>query len=120
MCNPPEFLSESDWEAIVATLHLSDREGEIIANVMDGASETEIARLLGISQHTVHTHLERLHRKLHVTSRPQLIARIFATYVNVVHDASPVPRSVSLPASIPGSRPVGQTADTPVGQIADS
>ncbi len=86
MCNPPEFLTESDWEAIVVILRLSEREGEIIANAMNGASETAIARILGISQHTVHTHLERLHRKLHVTSRPQLIARIFAAYVDVVHD----------------------------------
>ena len=71
--------------------------GEIISNAMNGASETAIDRILGISQHTVHTHLERLHRKLNVTSRPQLIARIFATYVDVVHD---VP-GIRLPPSPP-------------------
>jgi DNA-binding CsgD family transcriptional regulator len=88
MYKPPEFLTESDWGAIVGILRLSEREGAIISSAMDGASETAIARILGISQHTVHTHLERLHRKLHVTTRPQLIARIFATYVDVVNDTA--------------------------------
>ena len=97
MCNPPEFLTELEWEAIVVVLRLSEREGEIISNAMNGASATAIARILGISQHTVHTHLERLHRKLNVTSRPLLIARIFATFVDVVHD---VP-GIRLPPSPP-------------------
>lgn len=91
MCNPPEFLTESEWEKVVGTLRLSQREREIVSSAMDGASETEIARALGISQHTVHTHLERLHRKLRVSNRPQLIARVFAAYVEVVHDLSGVP-----------------------------
>ena len=97
MYKPPEFLTESDWGAIVDILRLSEREGAIISNAMDGASETAIARILGISQHTVHTHLERLHRKLHVTTRPQLIARIFAAYVDVVNVGSGTPRPVPPP-----------------------
>jgi DNA-binding CsgD family transcriptional regulator len=99
MYKPPEFLTESDWGAIVDVLRLSEREGAIISSAMDGASETAIARILGISQHTVHTHLERLHRKLHVTTRPQLIARIFAAYVDVVNDASATPPPASLPVA---------------------
>lgn len=103
MGNPPEFLSGLEWDAVVDNLRLSPREGQIISSAMDGASETEIARILEISHHTVHTHLERLHRKLHVTSRPQLIARIFAAYVDVVHNPSDIPFQTS--------QAVPQTAD---------
>lgn len=104
MGNPPAFLSGSEWGAIVEILRLSEREGEIVSNAMNGTSEAEIARILGISQHTVHTHLERLHRKLCVSSRPHLVARIFAAYAGVVHDASHIP--------FPPLQAVGQLADS--------
>lgn len=36
-----------------------------------------------MSPHTVHTHLERLYKKLGVANRSRLIVRVFAEYVHL-------------------------------------
>jgi DNA-binding CsgD family transcriptional regulator len=48
--------------------------------------EQGLATSLGISRHTIHTHLERLYRKLRVNSRSQLIAAVFVAYVTHAYD----------------------------------
>ena len=50
-------------------------------SVFDDKKEVEIAQELKISAHTVHTYLGRLYRKLNVSSRAQLIVRVFAEYL---------------------------------------
>jgi DNA-binding CsgD family transcriptional regulator len=47
--------------------------------------EQGLASSLGISRHTVHTHIERLYRKLRVNSRSQLIAAVFVAYATHAH-----------------------------------
>lgn len=54
-------------------LKLSPRETEIARAVVEGKGEHGISLQLGISSHTVHTHLERLYRKLRVNSRAELV-----------------------------------------------
>ncbi|MFD6888249.1 LuxR C-terminal-related transcriptional regulator [Streptomyces sp. NPDC059957] len=49
---------------LVAPLHLTDREREILGRVASGDTDREIAVLLGISEHTVHSHLDRLRDKI--------------------------------------------------------
>jgi len=83
---PPEsrrsgFLADQHWSEIARALRLSTREFEIVRCIVDGCSEARIAERLGISIHTVHTHLERLYRKLSVSNRSELIVRLFATHV---------------------------------------
>ncbi len=77
------FLSDEKWEAISDRLRLSRREFEIVRCIIDGGGEAEIARTLSMSIHTVHTHLERLYRKLGVSNRVELVVRIFAAYVKL-------------------------------------
>ncbi len=48
---------------------LTEREREILAGLIRGRSNKEIARDLGISPSTVGTHVERIYRKLGVSSR---------------------------------------------------
>jgi DNA-binding CsgD family transcriptional regulator len=60
---------------------LSERERQIAEAVFDDQKESVIAVHLGISSHTVHTHLERLYRKLGVTSRVTLVSRVFVEYL---------------------------------------
>ena len=62
------LFSEEQWQAIALSLGLSARE---------------FACRLGISSHTVHTHLGRLYRKLGVRNRCQLLVRVFEEYVNL-------------------------------------
>jgi DNA-binding NarL/FixJ family response regulator len=55
--------------------HVTGRQEEVIASISEGLSNKEIARRFGLSEHTVKAHLNRIYRKLGVTSRSQLMAR---------------------------------------------
>jgi DNA-binding NarL/FixJ family response regulator len=46
-----------------APLHITDRERQILELVATGATDREIASKLKISEHTVHSHLDRLRSK---------------------------------------------------------
>lgn len=54
---------------------LSPRQREILYGLFQGDSEKQLARRLGISRHTVHDYLKRLHHRLHVHSRGDLLNR---------------------------------------------
>lgn len=53
---------------------LTWREMEICCLIHDGLGRNEIAERLFISAHTVKTHLKKIHKKLEVNSRTQLVA----------------------------------------------
>jgi len=53
---------------------LSKREAEILQKVAYGATTKEVASQLGISPHTVKTHLERIFEKLGANDRAQAVA----------------------------------------------
>lgn len=77
-----EAIVESDtWDTLIRLLALSQREAEIVERILRlDDDELSIAKHLNISSHTVHTHLERLYRKLDVSSRSQLVTKIFVAY----------------------------------------
>jgi len=52
---------------------LSDRESEVLNLVAKGFSFPEIARLLGVSPHTVTTHVRHIYGKLEVGSRGEAV-----------------------------------------------
>jgi len=62
---------------------LSKREREILQKVADGATTRQVATDLGISPHTVKTHLERIFEKLGANDRAQAVA--IAIRTGVVH-----------------------------------
>ena len=70
------------WKVIAKSLRISDRELQIIQGIFDDRKEFAIADELKISMHTVHTHLERLYRKLGVSSRVALVLYILAEYLS--------------------------------------
>jgi DNA-binding NarL/FixJ family response regulator len=57
---------------LLMPLHLTDREREILGRVASGDTDREIAALLGISEHTVHSHLDRLRDKIGARRRADL------------------------------------------------
>lgn len=81
--HPGDFPSEACWKRIVQRSRLSERESSICRGLLRDQKELAIAMDLGISTHTVHTHIERLYRKLRVNSRIALVVRLLAE-----HDAS--------------------------------
>lgn len=76
MIPPPPLLDEAAWRCVAERCGLSKRECQIAKDVFQDVKESVIARNLGISIHTVHTHLERLYRKLGVSSRVQLVVKL--------------------------------------------
>jgi ATP/maltotriose-dependent transcriptional regulator MalT len=70
------MFSAQVWEQIARSLGLSGRELQVVRGVFDDRIESAIATELGISPHTVHTHFDRLHRKLGVATRTGLVLRV--------------------------------------------
>ncbi len=62
-----------DREGIALLRTLTRRERRILSDLVDGLTKAEIADRLGVSEHTVRTHQQNLHRKLGVHSRLELM-----------------------------------------------
>jgi DNA-binding CsgD family transcriptional regulator len=62
-----------------ATIELSNRERQCLELVAQGKSDWVAGKLLGISERTVHNHIERAKRRLGVTTRVQAIVHALAT-----------------------------------------
>jgi DNA-binding CsgD family transcriptional regulator len=75
------MFSEQAWAEIGRSLKLSARELQIVRAVFDDRTESAIAADLGISPHTVHSHFERLHYKLAVADRVELIVRVMDEFL---------------------------------------
>jgi DNA-binding CsgD family transcriptional regulator len=76
------ILPHDAWGVIANSLRISNRELQIVQEIFDDRKEFAIAVDLTISVHTVHTHLERLYRKLGVNSRVGLILYILSEYLS--------------------------------------
>jgi DNA-binding NarL/FixJ family response regulator len=59
--------------------HLSEREREILRLLARGDAYKEIADTLGVSLGTINTHVRRIYRKLHVSSRSAAVS-LFAPF----------------------------------------
>ena len=80
------FIEEArmgESEGAPRTAPLSKREREILQKVADGATTRQVATELGISPHTVKTHLERIFEKLGANDRAQAVA--IAIRQGIVH-----------------------------------
>lgn len=58
--------------------HLTPRQWEVLRQVATGASNTQIAHALGLSDATVRKHLENVFLRLGVQSRTEALARVHA------------------------------------------
>ena len=68
------FIDEVQYVERKPDALLSRRESEILQKVAHGSTTKEVARALGISPHTVKTHLERIFEKLGANDRAQAVA----------------------------------------------
>ena len=75
------MLSPDAWAQIAHSLDLSGRELQIVRGTFDDKTESEIAADLRVSPSTIHTHVERLHHKLAITDRAQLILRVMQEFI---------------------------------------
>jgi DNA-binding NarL/FixJ family response regulator len=68
------FIEEAQYVDQRTDTPLSRRESQILQKVAYGATTKEVAHDLGISPHTVKTHLERIFEKLGANDRAQAVA----------------------------------------------
>lgn len=80
-----DLLYEREWNLITDDLELSPRESEVVKQLFAQHTERRIARELGISRHTVHSHLRRIYRKLDVRSRTALLLEVFSALLGELH-----------------------------------
>ena len=78
-----EEVRMGDAEGTPRSAPLSKREREILQKVADGSTTRQVATELGISPHTVKTHLERIFEKLGANDRAQAVA--IAIRTGIVH-----------------------------------
>jgi DNA-binding CsgD family transcriptional regulator len=76
-----QLFTPEEWRKLQTTLSVSERQLEVLKCIFDDHVGAGMAGMLGISEHTVHTHLERLYRRMHVSSRGQLMVKVFATFL---------------------------------------
>lgn len=79
----PRFLDKQAFDLLRGRLHLSLREGQIVACLFCADKEPGIARRLGMSPHTLRTHVERLYRKLGVANRMELVICLYESFLSL-------------------------------------
>lgn len=79
MDRPPLFDDE-EWQRLVDSLSLTPRQAEVVALLLRGDSERQIAAKIGISPPTVRTHLQRVFAALEVPDRTMLVVEIFRRF----------------------------------------
>ena len=77
------LLNDHAWAEIARTLGITRRELQIVQGVFDNLPKAGIAGRLHIPEHTVHTHLNRLFKKLEVTTRADLVLRIMEQLITL-------------------------------------
>lgn len=93
---------------------LTDREQEILDQLIEGHSVRVIADRLGRSAHTVHDHVKNLHKKIGASSRGELIAKAMG-YTRVTRaPAAPGPFIIGADAQMTELKPRQATAARPL------
>lgn len=88
-----EPAGPADLVAIVLESYdLTQRESEVVPLLARGLSNKEIAAEMCISPHTVNDHIKTIFAKCDVTSRGELVARLFADHILEHHHAATVHR----------------------------
>lgn len=82
---PPLPLTPLHWQAVVQAMHLSPQQARIVALVVRGLCDKQIASVLGISEPTVRTYLQRIAARTHTHGRMELALRVLAVSHEVTH-----------------------------------
>ncbi len=111
----PRFLRKRPFTLLCARLCLSPREAQIVECLFRDDKESVIARGLDMSPHTLRTHVIRLYQKLNVTSRMELVIRLYESFLSLTCEPrSPLPPFCSRYATGPLSTSE-LTAQEPTG-----
>lgn len=79
------FRVNADSDEAPPTIHLTEREIEVLQMVSRGLTNNEIAALLDMSFHTVASHIKHIYRKLAVSSRSEAVFEAVAQGIIRLH-----------------------------------
>ena len=74
LCDLVDYYRKGNGQPLRQQTLLTAREQEIVRHLMTGASNTEIADNLFVSEHTVKSHLYNVFKKLNVKNRLQAVS----------------------------------------------
>lgn len=74
-------LCRNQWHAVQQRLKMSAHEMRIVRYMVDDVTESAIAERMALSPHTLHSQVLRIYAKARVTSRVQLVVRVFGSLV---------------------------------------
>lgn len=80
--SPTRDLTDDEretWGALVVSHGLTTRESQTFSLLMTNASQAQVARELGVSEATAHTHIQHVYAKLGVHSQRELLASVRAS-----------------------------------------
>jgi DNA-binding NarL/FixJ family response regulator len=77
------IFSKRAWDEVAHSLRISQRELDVLRGMFDGLTESAMAGELRISLRTVHTHVERLHRKLRVSHQVALVLLVVVEFLKL-------------------------------------
>ena len=78
-----QIFSGREWNALIETLSLPLRQGQVVQYIFEGCSDKQIANELDITVPTVRSHIGRVFEKLEVEDRNELMIKVFSTSVFV-------------------------------------
>ena len=79
-------LSDAQWEEVIDELSLSARQGELVRHIFNGKKQVAIAEEMGLGLGTIKTYFRRVYRKLGVTNRSELVARVLFAHLILVRE----------------------------------
>jgi DNA-binding NarL/FixJ family response regulator len=77
------------WSCCCSLDHLTDREIEVLCAVAAGRTNKQIAKLLNVSEHTVHRNMTTMLRRVGVTSRTGLVTRTYSAGILILGNQGP-------------------------------
>ncbi|MCB9077800.1 MAG: helix-turn-helix transcriptional regulator [Anaerolineaceae bacterium] len=69
---------------------LTKRQSEVLVLLANGQPNKEIARNLGIAEHTVEQHLKHIYRKLEVRNRTEAAALYWEHHSQIQNNGNPL------------------------------
>ena len=76
----PGLFTGEEWAKLAGGLHLSRRQTQTARGLLQAMGDKQIASQLGVSVHTVRTHLNRMFAKLQTQDRGELVVRLFREF----------------------------------------
>lgn len=77
---PRPLFNAGEWRCISTALCLSPMQTKVVALVIAGKTDRQIAIDLGVGISTVRAHLDKIFIRLGISGRAELIACVFATF----------------------------------------